>query len=42
VYLEWQVRRRVAELEGQMLKRLRLGGGQLERERQVVHALIEG
>jgi hypothetical protein len=42
VYFEWQLRRRVAELEVKMLKRLLLGGGQVEGEKEVVQAMVEG
>jgi hypothetical protein len=41
VYIEWQVRRRVAELEVKMLKRVLLGGG-LEGEKEVVQVMVEG
>ena len=42
VYVEWQVRRRVAELEVKVLKRVMLGGGRVEGEKEVVQVMVEG
>ena len=36
------MRKRLAELEVQMLKRLLLGGAQLEGEKEVVQVMVEG
>ena len=36
------MRKRLAELEVDMLKRLLLGGGQVQSEKEVVHVLVEG
>jgi hypothetical protein len=41
LYIEWQVRRRVAELEVKVLKRLLMGGG-LEAEKEMVQVMVEG
>ena len=40
LYIEWQVRRRVAELEVKVLKRLLMGGG-MEGEKEVVQVMVE-
>ena len=42
MYVEWQVRKRVAELEVKVLQRVMLGGGRVEGEKEVVQVMVEG